>query len=135
VDGGLEVSAVKHETSKVLLWTVIVAAAFFSAVCLALVAIFGGADALGMTVTAVGTIWAAAVPVAIGCYSDKAKAENEIKLSQSGQLEAVQAKLAEISGQLASMQAEIAALRQENNALKRRNTALEKKLKQQEDAP
>jgi len=81
----------------------------------------------GMIVTAVGGLWSASVPVAIGCYSDKAKAENEIKLSQAGQLEVMQTRLDAISQSMAALQEEVSALRKENNALKRQNKVLENK--------
>ena len=117
----------RRETSKVLLWTVIALSSLFSMAALVLCAIWA-ADQLGVAVTVVGGLWGASVPVAIGCYSDKAKAENEIKLSQAGQLEALQGRLDEISAAMQGLQEEIAALRAENNALKRKNTQLEKRL-------
>jgi hypothetical protein len=68
-----------RETSKMLLWTVIVLSSVISMTALIL-AYLGGE--FGVTVPVVGGIWSGAVPVAVACYSDKAKAENEIKLQQ-----------------------------------------------------
>ena len=54
-----------------------------------------------MAVTVVGGLWGASVPVAIGCYSDKAKAKNEIKLSQAREIEALRAEIEALRGELA----------------------------------
>jgi len=71
----------RRETSKVLLWTIVSLSAFFSALSLVLCAAWARDD-LSTTVSIVGGVWSAAVIAAIGFYSDKAKAENEIKLQR-----------------------------------------------------
>jgi len=89
----------KRETSKMLLWTVIALSAFFSLLGLAMCALWAR-DQFGMAITVVGGLWGASVPVAIGCYSDKAKAENEIKLSQNIELEALRAEMEAMRSEL-----------------------------------
>ena len=80
----------KRETSKVLLWTIVTASLAISVVSMVLCA-WLAVDQLGMAITVIGGLWSGAVIAAIGFYSDKAKAENEIKLSHNAELEALRA--------------------------------------------
>jgi len=90
----------RRETSKVLLWTIIASALAISVTCLVLCA-WLAVEQLGIAITVVGGMWAAAVPVEIGCYSDKAKEENIIKLSQSAEIDCLRAELEALRAELA----------------------------------
>ena len=69
----------RRETSKVLLGTIVAASVIISMASMVLCA-WLAVDQLGIAITVIGGIWSGAVIAAIGFYSDKAKAENEIKL-------------------------------------------------------
>ena len=103
----------KRETSKMLLWTVLSLSALFSIAALVLSSLFGGFEA---TVTVIGGVWSAAVIAAIGFYSDKAKAENEIKLQA---LLNSPPELAELREQLAAEQAAGRKLKAERDKAKK----------------
>ena len=105
----------KHrETSKMLLWTIIALSAVFSVAALVLSCIFGE---LGVTITVIGGLWGASVPVVIGCYSDKAKTENEIKLSQNAEIEQLRAEIEALRGEQAPKSARKAPKSSANDAL------------------
>ena len=119
-----------RETSKVLLWTVIALSCMFSIVSLILAYLSGE---LGITITVIGGLWSAAVPVAIGCYSDKAKAENEIKLQMIMQapppeLLQAQEELSAAQEQLAAAQAESRKMKSERDAAKKDAAQLKQRL-------
>ena len=92
----------RRETSKVLLWTIISLSAFFCLLSLTLCAIFAP-DQLGTAAMTVGGLWGASVPVAVGFYSDKAKAENEIKLAQNAELEVLRVEMSSQQEQIEAL--------------------------------
>ena len=113
----------RRETSKMLLWTVLSLSALFSIAALVLSSQFGGFDA---TVTVVGGVWSAAVIAAIGFYSDKAKAENEIKLQAT--LSTPPPELAELRAQNTDMEATIKKLRAERDKARNEVAQLKQRL-------
>jgi len=120
------------ETSKILLWSVIGLASVISIASLVLAYMSHDFD---VTVTVIGGLWGASVPVAIGCYSDKAKAENEIKLQQIMQgpppeLTQAQSDLSDAMADNKKLKADLASAKKENGQLKQRLTPLEEIIKQ-----
>jgi len=114
----------KHrETSKILLWTIIALSSVFSTVALILAYLSGE---LAVTVPVVGGIWSVAVPVAIGFYSDKAKAENEIKLQML--MQAPSEELLQVQQQLTVAQDANKKLKSERDAAKREVSQLKQRL-------
>ena len=117
-----------RETSKILLWTVIALSCMFSVASLILAYLAGE---LGITITVIGGLWSAAVPVAIGCYSNKAKAENEIKLQMM--LQGPPPELLQAKEQLATAQAKNKKLTSERDAARKEAAALRARLTPIED--
>jgi uncharacterized protein (DUF3084 family) len=121
----------RRETSKVLLWTVVILSSVFSVTAMILAYMAGE---FGVTVTVIGGLWSAAVPVAIGCYSDKAKAENEIKLqmllNKPPELEELRARLVASEAANKKLKTERDKAKSEATQLKQRLTPLEEIIRQ-----
>lgn len=115
----------RRETSKVLLWTIVTASIVISVVSMVLCALLA-VDQLGMAITVIGGLWSGAVIAAIGFYSDKAKAENEIKLQ--AMMQAPPVELLQAQDQLAAAQAEIKKMKGERDTARKEAAALKSRL-------
>ena len=115
----------RRETSKVLLWTIVTASLAISVVSMVLCA-WLAVDQLGMAITVIGGLWSGAVIAAIGFYSDKAKAENEIKLQ--AMMQAPPVELLQAQDQLAAAQAEIKKMKGERDTARKEAAALKSRL-------
>ena len=115
----------KRETSKVLLWTIVTASLAISVVSMVLCA-WLAVDQLGMAITVIGGLWSGAVIAAIGFYSDKAKAENEIKLQ--AMMQAPSEEEARLREQLVAAQAEAKKMKTERDTARKEVSDLKKRL-------
>jgi len=115
----------RRETSKVLLWTIVTASLAISVVSMVLCA-WLAVDQLGIAITVIGGLWSGAVIAAIGFYSDKAKAENEIKLQ--AMVQAPSEELLQAREQLAAALGDNKKLKTERDAAKKEALQLKQRL-------
>jgi|GEM_PF-4344146 len=83
----------KRETSKMLLWSVVIGTGVFCAASMIIAVWTRDVTVIGIVITAVIGLGGVALPVVANAYSEKAQAENVIKLSQSEEIEFLRAEL------------------------------------------
>jgi len=100
-------STKRRETSKMLLWSVVVGTGVFCAASMIIAVWTRDVTVIGIVITAVIGLGSIALPVVANAYSEKAKAENIIKHSQSEEIEYLRAELEALRAELEALRADL----------------------------